>query len=505
MKFKKIACILIGILLMFTNINSLKAASASISVSSSKSTVLVGDTFSVTVRISSGIALGTWEWTIDYDSSKFKKLSGEDPVAYGDGSMKSASYTYQFKAIASGSGRVGVKSYGALDWATKSSFSLSVGSRTIKVITQAELEATYSKNNNLSSLSIDGYTLSPAFNKGVTSYTASGGANVEKINVIATREDSASSVSGAGTRDVSEGENKIDITVTAQNGAVKTYTIVFTVVDNNPIEVTVDNKKLVVVKRASKLVAPSNYEYKEIKIGDQTVPSYYSDINKYYLVGLRDSDSNVKLYIYNDSNKSYTLYSETKFNQSLLQPLIMDKTFDESYIKKSIKINDSTFESYSIPNTTYSIIHARDINTGKDDYYMYDSKTKTVVSYDSKIIQEYKNKSEKYYTIILLLAGETALVFIILIIVLVKKLFKNNRKKRLYKENSKKETKQEETTISNEENINIEEDTNIEEQTKAEENIDENIEEIKKEVKSKKKTSKKINKIKKNNIEEKEA
>jgi len=487
---------------MFANINSLKAASASISVSSSKNTVLVGSTFSVTVRLSSGTTLGSWQWSIDYDSSKFKYISGETPVAEtGDGVKKSVSYTYQFKAIASGNGRIGIKSYAALDWDTKSNYSLSVGSKTVSVITQAQLEASYSKNNNLSSLSIDGFTLSPEFNKGVTSYTASGGANVEKINIKATREDSASSVSGAGLRDVAEGENKIDITVTAQNGGVKTYTIVFTVVDDNPIEVTVDEKKLVVVKRASKLIAPENYEYKEIKINDQTVPSYYSDINKYYLVGLRDTDSNVKLYIYNEANKSYTLYSETKFNQSLLQPLVMDKTFDESYVKKNIKINASAFESYSIPNTTYSIIHARDINTGKDDYYMYDSDTKTVVSYDSKIIQEYKNKSEKYYTIILLLAGETALVFIILIIVLIKKLARNNKKKKTLKESNKKEVVQEEIEIVNEESVSVEENTDIEEQIKT----DENIEEIKKEEKPKKKTSKKVSKTKKNSVEEKEA
>lgn len=498
MKFKKIACILIGILFMFTNINSLKAASASISVSSSKSTVLVGGTFSVTVKLSSATTLGTWEWSIDYDKTRFKYISGETPViGYGDGVKKSVSYTYQFKAIASGNGRIGIKSYSALDWTTKSNYSLSVGSKTVSVITQAQLEATYSKNNNLSSLSIDGYTLSPSFNKGVTSYTASGGANVEKINVRATREDSKSSISGAGTRDVAEGDNKIDITVTAQNGAVKTYTITFTVIDNNPIEVTVDGKKLVVVKRASKLVAPSNYEYKEIKINDQTIPSYYSDINKYYLVGLRDSDSIVKLYIYNESDKSYTLYSETKFNQSLLQPLVMDKTFDENYTKTNIKINESTFESYAIPNTTYSIIRARDISTGKDDYYIYDSKTKTVVSYDSKLIQEYKNKSEKYYTIILLLTGETALVFIILIIVLINKLIKNNRKKKTLKEQSKRKNEE-----------NIEEDTKAIEEENIINLVDTinnkgNEKEIAKEEKTKKKSSKKSNN-KKNNIEEKE-
>ena len=88
------------------------ASSASINVSSSVSKVVVGKTFNVTVKISSSEVLGSWEWTIEYDKSKFKLLSGQQTVAdYGNGSKKSSSYTYSFKAIASGSGNISVKSY----------------------------------------------------------------------------------------------------------------------------------------------------------------------------------------------------------------------------------------------------------------------------------------------------------------------------------------------------------------------------------------------------------
>ena len=43
--------------------------------------------------------------------------------------------------------------------------SVSASNANIKAMTQAELEATYSKNNNLKSLSVEGYEIDPAFNK----------------------------------------------------------------------------------------------------------------------------------------------------------------------------------------------------------------------------------------------------------------------------------------------------------------------------------------------------
>ena len=224
---KRLSLFLFGIILSFTSISPLYAASASISVSSSASKVVVGNTFSVTIKVSSSSALGAWEFTPSYDKGRFKLVSGETTVAdvANNGSTKSKSYSYKFKAIASGSGTISVKSYGVIDW-NKKTMSVSVSSRTISVITQSELEASYSKNNNLKSLSIDGLKLSPSFNKNTTKYTAEASSNTTKINIKASVEDSRSRLSGTGSKSVVEGENKFNITVTAENGSSKTYTII---------------------------------------------------------------------------------------------------------------------------------------------------------------------------------------------------------------------------------------------------------------------------------------
>lgn len=450
---KRIVSIILGLLLFLNNSDILNAASASISVSSSTSKVVIGNTFTVTVKISSGTTLGSWEWTIDYDKSKFKLTSGEINVAdYGNGSKKSASYTYKFKAIGSGSGKISVKSYGAYSW-DETKLSISASSKTINVITQAQLEASYSKNNNLKSLDISGITLSPTFDKNVTEYKAQANANTESVKVNATKEDSKASISGTGDIKVIEGDNKINVVVTAENGSSKTYSILLTVIDDNPIIVNVNNEELTVVKRASVLTPIENFESKEITINDTKIPAFYSEINDYYLVGLKDKEANINMYIYDEKNNTYSLYSETKLNQLLLQPLKIDKEYN-NYIKGTTEINNTIFDSYILPNNNYSIIHARELTTGEDNYYLYDKETNTVVIYDDTELIKYKEKSDKYYKIILLLLGETALVFIILISILINNSIKKRRKRKKQKNEIVEENKDNKTKKSNKEKKN---------------------------------------------------
>lgn len=84
------------------------------------------------------------------------------------------------------------------------------------------------KTNTLSSLSIDGYSLNPTFNKNTTSYTLKVKENVTSIKINAKLEsDKSSFVSGYGPRDVNlkYGENTIVIQVKSEAESIKKYTI----------------------------------------------------------------------------------------------------------------------------------------------------------------------------------------------------------------------------------------------------------------------------------------
>jgi phage major head subunit gpT-like protein len=87
-----------------------------------------------------------------------------------------------------------------------------------------------SSNANLKALVLSAGTLSPAFDPAVTSYTASVANSVSSITVTGTPTESGAGLSANSgvAQPLAVGANVITITVTAQNGAVKTYTVTVT-------------------------------------------------------------------------------------------------------------------------------------------------------------------------------------------------------------------------------------------------------------------------------------
>ena len=82
---------------------------------------------------------------------------------------------------------------------------------------------------SLSSLKISPGTLTPAFSPEVTSYTASVGAEVNKIAVSAERKDSKAKLVVSGDSNLQPGKNQVVCKVTAEDGkTVKNYTITVT-------------------------------------------------------------------------------------------------------------------------------------------------------------------------------------------------------------------------------------------------------------------------------------
>ncbi len=427
-------------LIILGNFTILKAANASITVSSSSNRVVVGKTFNVTIKVSSSTTLGSWEFTPSYDSSKVKLVSGETSVAdVGDGKVKSKSYSYKFKAVSTGNAKITVKSYGAVGW-NEAKLSTTVSSKTVNIITQSDLEASYSKNNNLKSLSVEGLTLSPKFSKNVTKYTVDAGENITKVNIKASVEDSKSSLKGTGKFEVSEGDNKFNITVTAQNGNTKTYVIIVNVNDPNPIKVTVNDKEYTVVKRESNLEKPENYEKTTVTINNEKVPAFYNEKNNYTLVGLIDSESNINLFLYN--NDKFEEYKEVSLSELKISPLSIDESFKEGLQKTTISIDETLFEALKMDASGFYIIHTRNIDTGKDDYYTYDSVNNTMIRYNENDADNKKllRKIINYKRMIALLGIETVAVIFILVCILISKV-RNNKKRKIELEKEKERIK----------------------------------------------------------------
>lgn len=170
-----------------------------------------------------------------------------------------------------------------------------------------DINKKYNSNNFLKSLSIDGYELDPLFDKNKLEYNVMLNVDTKLVKINAETEDSQASITGAGEVDVVDGINKIEIIVTAENGNERRYVINATVKELDPINVKVDGKKYTVVRKKGQVEnIPVGFTETTIKIGDQDVCAYQSEIAKILLVALKDNEGNIKLFIYDKNKNSYT-------------------------------------------------------------------------------------------------------------------------------------------------------------------------------------------------------
>lgn len=429
---KKIKVILISLFCLLVIPKTVFAASGKINVSGT-STVVVGNNVTVTVTLSSSTLIGSWEMSLNYDKnylqlrSATSESNGIRMAASTATGVKSKSYTFTFKTLKKGSTSVSVGGYLAYAYADLSEISLSSNSKKINIITQAELEASYSKNNNLASLGVEGFTLTPEFNANTLEYSVIVPEDTKNVNITGTVQDKKASITGVGVHDVNQGNNKFLVTVKAENGSEKTYTINVDVKDENPIEVIVGDKKYTVVKIKENLPIASLYNEYSVKINEFDIPAYKNDYTGLVLVGLKDTEGNISLFIYDDENNSYKGYNELKSSQITIYPLKPEENI-EGYKKGNVKIQDIDVEGFYLnEDSDFFVIYGVNVETGDKGFYMYDKKMQTLIKYNDELSSLLSEKI-KLYTYIIIGFISLSVVMLIIIIVLVCK--KGKKKKR---------------------------------------------------------------------------
>lgn len=421
------------------------AASGSINIASS-STVVVGNKVTVTVTISSGTKMGSWQMSLNYDKSYLQLTNstardgGTFMIDYAeDPGVLKKTYTFTFKTLKSGTTRLSVDGYRAYVSSDLSALSLSANTKQIRIITQAELEASYSKNNNLSSLEVEGFTLTPEFKTDVLEYSVVVPENTKEVNIKATVQDKRASVNGIGTQAVNSGANKFSVVVRAQSGAEKTYVINIEVKDENPINVTVNGKNYTVVKIKENLPAASLYTETTININDFEIPAYKNDNTNLVLVGLKDEEGNISLFIYNKDKNEYQEYNEIGVNKITIYPLTSNEEI-KGYKKDTITINGVKVDGYYYTkDSDYVIIYGINVETGDKGFYMYDKKMQSLIKYNDEYIIDLNKKIELYSYIIIGFSGVFILMIIIMIALAKKKSGKKKKQKPIEKEIPKNE------------------------------------------------------------------
>lgn len=295
---------------------------------------------------------------------------------------------------------------------TKTNVSTSKGVK----VTEPRPKAT---DSSLSSLSVEGYDLSPEFSKDVLDYSISLPPTADKIKIEAKTNESHATLEGTGEFEVVEGANIFKVTVTAENGSTQTYTLTVNVEDENPIKVKIADKSYTLIKNAKKLEKPELYEETVVKINNFDIPAFYSDVTKFTLVGIKDDLGNINLAIYDTKEESYTLYKEYTANSVTLY--IVDFPEELSgYIKDTIKINEVAVPVYRLQeDSQFVVVYAMDLVNGKYNYYSYDTINNTFQIYNDTEINVLK-EDLKTYTYVCLAFGIGLICAVISIISLLR-------------------------------------------------------------------------------------
>lgn len=216
---------------------TVSAASASASLTG-PGTVRAGDTITLSFNLN-GSGLYGASGALSYDSSQVTlsgttqkigspwmvEFSGNNFVAYDNnltnpvkGNATLFTATFKVKSVAAGTN---IKISYTNVVASDGNADANVGTVGYSVTVAPPL----STNNKLSGLTVDNATISPAFSADTTNYTAEVPFSVSKLNVKATAADSKAKVSVNSPSLTPGGTTKVSVTVTAESGEKKTYTI----------------------------------------------------------------------------------------------------------------------------------------------------------------------------------------------------------------------------------------------------------------------------------------
>ncbi len=234
---KRLICILLALTLCFASAAIIVSAAGATASLTGPNTVRAGDTITLSFRLN-GSGLYGASGTLSYDKSQLDfvttsqkiaspwmvEFEGSNFVAYDNAltnpikkDTEIFTVTFKVKNLTPGT-TVKVSFTGVT--ASDGSADSNIGTVTYSV-TIAEPMST---KNDLASLTVKNATISPAFNSAVTSYTAEVPFSVSKLEIDAKGVEKTT-VTVDNPNLIPGGTTTVKITVKAENGATKTYTI----------------------------------------------------------------------------------------------------------------------------------------------------------------------------------------------------------------------------------------------------------------------------------------
>ena len=407
MKKIKSICIILTTVFMLINIKTVYAAS---SISFSSSSPKVGESLRVTVSVPnvntvdlkatvSGCGTNGTIQIVDGSMTGNPKTfsgsvtvtptsTGTITVAISDSSNAVLNGSY---VSVGGSRKITVSnkqssSNSSSSSSNNSSSSSNNSTSSSNTTTTQEPEVKKSSEKNLSSLSVSEGTLSPKFSSGTTTYKVDLTSETESLTISAKAKDSKAKVSGTGKKELKIGENNFTVTVTAEDGSKKTYTISVYVTEKPTQFVKLGDQNLGILNDLSKTDVPKGFEKSTIKIDNKDVTALQNKDMGLTLLYLQNEDDSTGFYIYDvDNNKVLRKYQTVAVNRKTY--VLMDAPDNLEAIQDlktaTIKIGDVELSGWKFEDEAlshYTLVYLMN-EAGETQLYTYEDTEGTLQKY----------------------------------------------------------------------------------------------------------------------------
>lgn len=394
------------------------AQAANVVIALSASTVSVGNNVTATISVS-GSDISAYTIYVSYNSSvlQYNSASGSAIVNGGGGTVTASgtsagSFSISFTAIANGSGSITTSGSDVYD-INGNAISISHAGATVTVATASNNGDTNNGNAtteagettetteddgrsadcDLASLQVSPGTLTPAFSADRTTYSLQVDEDVTSVVVSASAADGNATTSVSGANSIQKGKNTVRVTVTAENGAVKVYTINVQAGEDvgDPVA-TIDGKEYSFVMNEDGLEAPEGFTAGTTTYKDWDVLSYESPNKKITVVCLKDEDGENHWFIMDAEKDVFTPYQEysSQYNRYIITAVPDGVAIPDGFKETTLKIEDNSvvaYQSDDIADKDLYLVYAINVE-GEEGFYEYDAKEQAFLRYVPMIVSE---------------------------------------------------------------------------------------------------------------------
>lgn len=391
------------------------AATANAAVSVSTATVKPGDQFTVTVRVSSDVKLGSLQGTLSYSSNLVEFVSSDNANGAG-GLLNIVSYSQSSAGVSEFKVAITFKAKVAGN-ATFTFTSTEIGDSNFSQLANVsasssisvQAEAPLSSNNYLKSLTLSSGSLSPAFSKSVLNYTVNVPNSVTTMYLTPKVEDSTATTKVTGSANLKVGTNTRKVTVTAQNGATRVYTITIVRASNGSEEtppptssevtstpsandkdvIFIDGEEMTVVETLPSDAIPQGFAATVTKLGDKEVMAVVNEAKTVTMLYLKNPAGETAFYVYDSADISYQPYRPLTVLG--LNYIVLDKPKDKDapkgFTPRSLELGDKQYDCWiKDDNQEFYLLYLCGPD-GQLGFYLYDKTEGTVQRYVGALSQ----------------------------------------------------------------------------------------------------------------------